>query len=154
MKHTLHHLIIAVLSVLGIVLLNVGFIFLLLGFLPTLVAYFVDETPRKDLYKTVRATNLAGMLPALAAMTKTSYPGASLQIAMSNPNTWMMVYGSAAIGWVLIWLCRWIAYLSGLAAGEARIILLERAQEDLAEEWGDELKEYVITSDGGPPPAA
>lgn len=146
MKNSLHQLVIIVGSVAGIVLLNVGFIFLLLGFLPTVVAYFVDETPHRDLYKTVRASNLAGMLPTLAEMTKSHYPGAALQVAMSDPKTWLMVYGSAALGWGLIWLCRWVAYLSMLATGEARIIMLEHAQKELIDEWGEELKEYVITT--------
>lgn len=145
MKHTLHNLIVLLLSVAGILLLNIGFMFLLLGFLPTVIAYFVDSTPKQDLYKTVRAANFAGMLPTAVTLTKSSYPAAALQIAMNNPHTWMVVYASAAAGWILIWLCRLFSYLSLMAAGESRILLLKAAQDELAKEWGEELRQYVIS---------
>jgi hypothetical protein len=141
----LQQLLLIISCIAGIVLLNVGFIFLLLGFLPTVVAHFVDDTPNKDLYKTVRATNIAGILPTLITISKTSDPGASMQVAMSDPGTWLVVYGSAALGYLLIWTCRWVAFFSILAASEARAFMLEEAQKDLVNEWGEEIKEFVIS---------
>ena len=143
----LHSALLIIGCVAGIVLLNVGFIFMLLGFLPTVVAYFVDDTEKKDLYKTVRATNLAGILPSMMELTRHGNPGAALQIAMSDPSTWLIVYGSAAIGYGLIWFCRWGSYFSMIAAAETRIYLLEQAEKHLIDEWGEEIKEFVISEE-------
>lgn len=145
MKNTAHTLSICILCIAGIVLFNIGFLFLLLGFLPTITAYIVDEKPEKDLYKTVRAANLTGMLPTLMMLTDSTYAAAVIQISMSKVDTWLLIYGSAACGWVLASICKWFSFISILATGEARILLLEQAQKDLIEEWGEEISEYTIT---------
>lgn len=149
---TLHIILLTTFCVGGILLLNVGFLFLLLGLLPTVVAYIVDETKPKDLYKTVRAANVAGMLPTLAPLTQGGHPGAALQVAMGDPGTWLLVYGSASAGWGLVWMCRWVSYVSVVAASQARILLCEKAQKELEAEWGEEIKEFVIST--APPTAA
>jgi hypothetical protein len=146
MKKTIHHIVLLILSILGIVFLNIGFMFVILGFLPTLIAYFVDETPQMDLYKTVRAANLAGALPTFILLTKSDHPAAVLQIAMNDPNTWLMVYASSLCGWILIGLTQWVTYISMVASGEARIKTLEAAQKDMVEEWGEELREFTIST--------
>lgn len=146
MKRTLHHTIVAILCVLGILFLNIGFMFFVLGFIPTIVAYYVDETPKMDLYRTVRAANIAGALPTLFNLTKMDYPAAALQIAMNDPKTWLLVYGSALCGWILIGISQWVAYLSIMTSGQARIKTLEELQKKMVEEWGDELKEFTIST--------
>lgn len=140
MNKKLHHAIVGLLAIAILLLLNVGFIFFLLGFLPTLVAYMVDDTPKKDLYKTVRACNFAGMLPTLVMLAEHEYPAAALQVTMSDPMVWLVVYGSAGLGWLLIAICRFVAYLLILTRNQARTMLLENTQEQLLKEWGDDIK--------------
>lgn len=139
MSRALHHIIILILSVLTILVVNVGFLFFLIGFLPSVMAYFGDTSETKDLYKTVRAANIAGVLPVVAEMTKSPYPGASLQIVMGDPHIWMQVYGAAIGGWALIHICRWVSYFMMLATAESRRKTLIETQKALVEEWGEEI---------------
>lgn len=134
---------IMLLSAAGIVLLNVGFIFVMLGLLPTVVAYFIDDTPGRNLYKTVRATNLAGIIPIIAPVIGHEYIGTILQQTMADPMVWLRVYGAAAAGWILIWVCRWLAYGVQMTTSEARIRILERTQKELVEEWGEDITHNV-----------
>lgn len=118
---------------------KVGFIFFLLGFLPTIITYFIDESPRKDFYKCVRACNLAGMMPTIAGLLTNPYPAAELQLKMAQPEIWLLIYVAAASGWVLVWLCRGAAFVLVLTTSDTRIKMLEKAQKEMVTEWGNEI---------------
>ncbi len=119
-----------------IVVLQVGFIFFLFALLPSLVAYFIDDSPSKHAYKTVLACNLAGMLPTLAAFSRGAASVANLQYTLANPMAWMAAYGAAAGGWLLVWMCRSAAVLLVEITCDNRIASLERTKKKMVEEWG------------------
>lgn len=139
MKRHMHNFLVVIGSFTLILLLKAGFLFFLMGLLPTLTAFLMDDTKNKDFYKSVRACNLAGMLPTLESMVGHQYPGAALQITMSDPMTWLLVYGAAATGWVLVWVCRWISYGFLMTTASTRLMLLERTKNQLVDEWGEEI---------------
>ncbi len=139
MKKLLRNVALVVVSIVGILLLKIGFIFLLVGLMPTVMAYMIDDDPKKNLYKCVRTCNLAGMLPTLFSLVNRSYPAASLQVVMSDPLIWLIVYGSAFGGWVLIWGCRSVAGLFIMGSNQARILILEQEKKALIEEWGEDV---------------
>lgn len=125
-----------------IVLLQFGFLFLLMGLLPTVVAYFIDHDKGKPLFKTVGACNLAAMLPTLLPMLQAGirfkhYDHASL---ISNPNVWLVVYCGAAAGWCIIYLSRFVARFIVTLVYEYSVNSLEHQQKYLLEEWGQEIK--------------
>jgi len=138
MKQKLHLLGVVLGLLLGIVFLNAGFLLILLGLLPSVVAYFVDGSPRKDFYRAIRSCNLVGVLLCIAPLAP-SYPhlGAAMQVIMSDPQVWLIIYGAAAAGWVLVGFCRLTSYVMLLITGEARAAQLEKARADLVAEWGD-----------------
>ncbi len=61
-----------IISVMLIVLLQFGFIFLLLALLPSLVALFIDRDAGKPTFKIVLACNFAATLPSLVPMLEAS----------------------------------------------------------------------------------
>lgn len=138
--------ILIILSLAGVVILQAGFIFLLLALLPAVIAYYVDNHPGQPLFKTVAACNMAATLPTLfpmieAAMRMKRYDVMAL---MSNPSVWMFIYLCAAAGWCLTYLCRLIARFIMVLIYEYKIAALGLAQRHLLEEWGNQLKEKNV----------
>ena len=127
-----------------IVLLQFGFIFLLLALLPSVVAYYYDinRDPYKSTFKTVFCCNLAATLPSLVPMLEAGiklrrYDTSTI---LNDWNNWLIVYSGAAAGWCLIVLCRYVARFSVTLFNEYNIAMLENQQQRLIEEWGQQIK--------------
>ena len=74
---------------------------LLIGCLPTFVAFYVDKTPRKSLATSVAAMNLAG---ASLYLFKLWGGGHGLHLSLSllsDPMTIVVMYGGAGLGYVI-----------------------------------------------------
>ena len=132
---------IIVLSVLLVLTLQFGFIFLLVALLPSVMAYFVDDHEGKPIFKTVLACNATGTLPPLMPMLMSGmqFHYHDVTAAMLAPHVWLFIYGGAAAGWGLIYLCRFIAHFILVIIYEYRIVSLERFQRKLIDEWGAEV---------------
>lgn len=123
-----------------IVKLQAGFIFILFGLLPSLVAYFVDFAKGKPTFKCVLSCNVAGMLPTLMDVMRSSSMPSTMQTAMGDPLVWITVYAAAAGGYGLLMTCRTLAQIGIIISWDARIESLLKKQEKLVEEWGPEVK--------------
>ena len=134
--------VLAVASLLFIVLLQYGFIFLLIALLPAIVAYFIDHTPGRAAFKVVVLCNVAAMLPSLMPMLNAAIRTEHVDAmrVMGDPFVWLTVYGGAAIGWGLIFLCRFIARFFVVLYFEYQVVSLERFQKKLLSEWGDQIR--------------
>lgn len=130
-------------SIALIVLLQLGFIFLLLALLPSVAAYFIDTNAGKPLFKTVLSCNFAATLPSLAPMIRASIHLHHYDVApiLQDPLIWLFVYSGAAAGWGLIFLCRFIARFIVTIMYEYSITSLENLQRHLVEEWGPQIKQ-------------
>ncbi len=130
-------------SAAAVVVLQMGFIFLMFALLPSLIAYYVDRDAHLSTLKTVFACNLAACLPVIVPMVKAGMSMKSYDVTaiMTNPLNWMIVYLGAAIGWCLIYLCRFIANFFITLGYEYKIVSLERLQRRLVEEWGQIIKQ-------------
>ncbi|MGN0904752.1 MAG: acyl-CoA synthetase [Alphaproteobacteria bacterium] len=117
-------------------------VFLFLGMLPTLVALMV-ETKSKFKYKykwlCIGGVNFAGCLPFLFQMW---FGDNSLDAAIAlfmNVSTLIVVYGSAAIGWIFF-RCIPPLVLSFLEmTDQRRVVHLRDLQKRLIEKWGEEV---------------
>lgn len=99
-------LLLFILSVAGIFFLKQGFVLLLVGMVPAAVAMLVDTTSTRAWTKTVASFNLAGLMPTLVEMAISQGNNlALLQEKMGDPMLWFLAYGSAGIGWIVIWIC-------------------------------------------------
>jgi hypothetical protein len=121
-----------------IVVLQFGFIFLLVALLPSMVAYFVDLDPQKSKFKVVFSCNLAATFPTLAPMFQAGIQLRRYDISVltSNPDIWLIIYGGAAAGWCLLYLCNQLAYFVVGARNEYIIRNIEDEQKRLVSEWG------------------
>lgn len=130
------------LCVIGIITLHYGFLFILLAVLPSVIAWYMDHTPIKSVFKTVLACNIAGMLPPLAMMFSGNDPNPHSMVAlMEEPRVWLIIYSAAAGGWILVFLCRFVAQFLVMITFDHRANTLERKQEKLLVEWGDKIKQ-------------
>lgn len=126
-----------------IVVLQLGFIFLLIALLPSIAAYFVDEDSELSTFRTVFACNLAATLPALAPIFASGLKLKHYDIGsiISNPNVWLFIYSGAGIGWCMIYFGSHVARIFLEIQYKFRVSSLERAQTRLLEEWGDQVRQ-------------
>jgi hypothetical protein len=124
-------------------ILKSGCFFLLLAMLPSVMAFYMDSDRKKSRFKTVVTCNLAATLPYLIPMAQAHLHMRpySITALMSNPTTWLLVYGGAAAGWSLIFLFRLISRLFIVLSYEYKIAALEKTQSKLLDEWGSELRQ-------------
>ncbi len=129
------------LSLVGIVVLQVGFIFLLLALLPTIVAFYTDTDNKRSVFKVIGSGNLAATLPTLVPMMKAAVhmKHYDIESIMIDPTNWMFVYMGAGAGWGMIYLCRFIARFVVTITYEYNINKLKLQQKQLVEEWGDDI---------------
>jgi hypothetical protein len=128
----------------AIVLLNAGFLFVLLALLPSIMAYFVDIDPRKHAFKIVFSGNISAALPTLMPMVKSAMSMRKFDIvaAMQDPKIWLFIYMGAGAGWALIYICKYVARFMVAMSFEYNIHSLENTQQMLVEEWGRDITEY------------
>ena len=126
-----------------IIILQYGFIFLMIALLPSFVAHFIDPDPTKPKFKVVACCNIAATMPMMAPMFEASFHFQPYDITalLSNPNLWLFIYGGAGIGWCLIYLCNQLAFYIVDARNEFVISQIEAQQRQLIEEWGPQVKE-------------
>lgn len=129
-------------SILLILVLKMGFIFLLIALLPSIAAYFVDEDSELTTFRTIFACNLAAVMPTItpvfiAGIKMKHYDVSSI---IADPNVWLFIYGGAAIGWVMIYVGSYVANIILEIQYKLRAAALEKAQIRLLEEWGDSIK--------------
>ena len=115
------------------------FILLLLGMLPTLVAGVVDRRPERYTAYCVGGFNLCGVLPYLIDLWAGRDSMMALSPILSRPVNWLVMFGAAAVGWIVFhWTPQVMIRLAALRDRRA-IASMKRRQEELVEEWGNEL---------------
>ena len=126
-------------------------ILLFVGMMPTLVAALTDWSPRRTRAITVGAMNLAGCSPFLFQLWSKGHTFEASVDIFTNPEAIIVMYGAAAIGYLIDW------SVSGLVAGivyqqgQARKKAIKKRQADLIERWGPEVTgEMPLDPDGFP----
>lgn len=137
-----HKLLLIIISLVMMGLLRTGFVFFVIGMLPAIVAYYMDVTKHRYMFKSMFAANLSGMMPYI---TKIIYVGPSstlLQEIMGDLTSWITIYGSAMVGWLLVKLCPMIAQVVVAGAQQTQHMRYDWLQKKLESEWGDEVKQF------------
>lgn len=122
-----------------IVLIKHSFIFLLAGMLPTIVASIVDQSRGKMQFKTVAALNFSGIAPFMVTLMHQGHAAPAVQTMMGDTSVWLTIYGSATVGWALVWFCPWIVRFSIEFFSDNKVKGIESEQRKLKEEWGDDV---------------
>jgi hypothetical protein len=114
-------------------------VLLLVGMLPTVVAFLVDRSRKKNKAFTVGSLNLAGCTPFLLDLWMQGHSFDQSMVIISNPTAIVVMYSAAAVGYVIDWA------MSGLVAnvlyqrGQARSKAIRKQREELIERWGKEV---------------
>jgi hypothetical protein len=114
-------------------------VLLFVGMMPTLVAALTDWGPRRTRAITVGAMNLAGCSPFLFQLWSQGHTFEASVDIFTNPETIVVMYGAAAIGYLIDWtvsgLVAGIVYQQGLARKKA----IKKRHTDLVDRWGPEV---------------
>lgn len=133
-------LIIGSLVMMGI--FRTGFMFIIIGLMPTIVAYYVDVSRRRYTFKTIFACNLSGMMPFIGKMLSYGPSSTIMADIMGDASNWFMIYGSALIGWLLVKITPLIAHTMIGGFHGTQIARLKGNQKRIETEWGPEVTQF------------
>lgn len=124
-----------------IVLLKNTFIFLIIGMMPSIVAYYMDKSGWRGTFKTVMACNLSGVLPFVLYIMHQESPNTAMRMQLESFHTWLIMYLSAFFGWFLIYMSPFVARFIINSFHFSQIARIEGVQRRLVEEWGAEIQQ-------------
>ncbi len=127
------------LSLVAVVLLKMTFILLIVGMLPTMVVYFVDNSQSRSLFHTVMACNLSGVLPFVGELWAGGNETSMVGMMLSDMQRLLIMYSSAALGWGLMYICPIAARFMISGINQHNIQKMKYRQKRLREEWGQEV---------------
>lgn len=123
--------------------LRTGFMFVIIGLLPSVVAYYMDVAQGRYTFKTVFACNLSGLLPYLGKMLEHGPSrNAVLQQIMGDLNNWIIIYGAALLGMLLLKICPMIAQFMVLGFAHTNASRIKTMQRNIEAEWGTEVTQF------------
>jgi hypothetical protein len=125
----------------AVVIFRQTIIMVVIGLLPSIVAFIVDDTRSRSWAKSVSACNLAGLLPFVVEVY--FYAGNSvgaMQEKMADFLMWLVVYGAAGLAWLFIWGMPKVAMVFYRVYYTYRIQEHQKALLKLRDEWGAEIK--------------
>lgn len=124
-----------------VILMQSGFLFILLALMPSIMAYIVDTDSKKLSFKVVFAGNVSAAMPTMMPMMKAMFGSHKFDVAaaMMDAKIWLFIYLGAGAGWALIYLCKFISRFVVTMKFEYNIKSLEHIQQMLVEEWGHEI---------------
>ncbi|MBH68730.1 MAG: hypothetical protein CMM58_10295, partial [Rhodospirillaceae bacterium] len=110
---------------------------LMVGMIPTFIAYATDR--RKEKYKTVSvgALNFVGVLPLLVTLWTKDHSFDMGFSVLSDPFNWLMVLGAVSAGWTIFLVAPTFVAMFLTARIELSVDRLKKRQSKLVEEWGD-----------------
>lgn len=135
-------------SIVLIFLIKHSFIFLIAGMLPAIVAHLIDRTDIMYKFKVVAAMNFAGVAPHLSQLQSQNHSADAVRSIMADPMVWMVMYGSAALGWALVFLAPMITRATIEFFSDNKVARLELEQHKLEEEWGPEIGGMYSSREG------
>ncbi|MFV3077522.1 hypothetical protein [Niveispirillum fermenti] len=114
-------------------------VLLLAGLAPTIVAYMIDRDPEKSAALTVGAMNLCGIAPFAVQLWQQGHEmGVTLRL-LAEPGTWLVMFGAAAIGWLMYFFIPQIVAAIVTLRAQSRIRELEERRSVLVADWGTDV---------------
>lgn len=109
---------------------------LCVGMLPTFAAFLIDRRREKYTTLCVGSMNFVGVIPFLATLWTEDHSFEMAFTILCDPLGWLMMLGSAGIGWAIYFVAPNIVAMFMAARIEQRIERLKERQTELVEEWG------------------
>ena len=114
-------------------------IILLVGMIPTIVAYIIDLTPGRYAARCVAGMNIAGVVPFLNRLwTSTNDLPAAINI-VTDVYAWLAFYMASGVGWLLFVSLPGIVTSFKTYSAKRSANALRARLEELKDEWGDEI---------------
>lgn len=110
-----------------------------LGLLPSLVALFTDTDPRRSAFMTIGFLNLAGVVPFVIDLWQQGQTMENALHIVRQPLTWLVMFGAAGIGQLLLFSVPAAMTMMAVARMEARLKTLREALVELKTVWGDDV---------------
>jgi len=117
-----------------------AFAFFSLGMLPSVIAIILDRGAGRFASQTISACNFVGIVPFLFDIALNYERSLAAKEIMNDPFTWVVIYGFAAIGVMLIFVLPNITSIIFTLKAEYKLQNLIKEQEVLVDEWGEEVK--------------
>ncbi|AUN28882.1 hypothetical protein [Niveispirillum cyanobacteriorum] len=114
-------------------------VLVLAGLAPTFVAYLIDRDPEKSAAMTVGAMNLCGIAPFVVRLWQRGHEMAVTLRMLADPGTWLIMFGAAAIGWLMYFFIPQIVAAIMSLRSQAKIKELEERRSLLIADWGTEI---------------
>ncbi len=122
-------------------------VFLGIGLLPSVAAYFTDRSKKKTRAVTVLMMNFAGCMPFLMEMWTTDHSLDKAFAMVFNMIPVIVIYSAAAVGYLIDWAMTYIVANALYQRGRSRIKSIEKRQAELVERWGKGVKAAVPKRD-------
>lgn len=121
-------------------------IIVLFGLLPGMVAIIVDQDRNHFISKIVLNYNAIGIVPYIFKIFQSANPNNMAISLIIDPRTWMLIFSSAALGWLIYWAFPQAASAVQNVKSSIKVRQLEIELEKLSTEWGEEIRSGVSKS--------
>jgi hypothetical protein len=109
------------------------------GMMPTLAVMLIDRRRPRYLTYAVGIMNSAGVLPFLIVLMLGGLTMRAAAHMLSDPFTWLVMYGAAAAGWCVSLVTPSLARISIEIKASQHRRTLEALSRAMREEWGEEV---------------
>lgn len=120
------------------------------GMMPSLAVFLADRQRPRYLSYAVTVMNFAGVLPFLLVLDHAGMSLAAAAGKLSDPFTWLVMYGAAASGWLINAGTVPLARICIEAQAGQRRRQLESVAKQMREEWGEALVQEAKETEARP----
>lgn len=114
---------------------------LIVGLAPTIVSWLANQSPnRRNQILTVLAFNLAGTMPYLAKVMKSSRGLDTVMEITGDVFSWLVMYGAAGVAMLILLAAPQAVALVLQMMARDRLKSIARYQDRLIEEWGEAVR--------------
>lgn len=124
---------------------------LIVGMLPTFAMLVFDQTTDKTRAMTVGAMNLTGCMPFILELWQRDHTVNMALTYLTQPRTIVVMYFSAAIGYMIEWMVTGIVAGLAVQKAKARLSAVTKRKEELEKRWGREVTGQLRLDDEGFP---
>lgn len=112
---------------------------LIVGMIPTMVAFVVDRQPGRNKTFTIGVMNFAGCFSYVLDIWLHANSINYSLFLLTQPKTYVVMYAAAAIGYVIDWGITLIVSAILVQRSEMRLKKIEKEKEALAQRWGKDV---------------
>lgn len=129
----------AIISGLSLLFVMPSFILVMAGMIPTLVSLVTDDDKEKSPTVAIGSMNFVGTLPFLIDLWSRGQTIGNVVNIMSQMTTWVVIFGAAAMGKLIIFAVPQATATITLANAERRLKLLNENLNSLKAAWGPDV---------------